>query len=297
MTNRCQHGKILGVPKVIRIAKGLDREPIEGGEAKSLVLSLAKGLRVLEVFDDAEPELTISDVARRADLDVGTAFRLVRTLVMLGYLYQVEGAKRYRLALKVLDLGFNAIGRMDLRANARPLLRSLVDTINEAASIGVLDGPDVVYIERVQAGISSLGVSRRVGSHVPAYCTAVGHAILAHLPVEQRMQVVNLRERRKLTPNTPVTIAEIEGCLQRVREKGYALSDQETVLGVRVIAAPILDPDGHPLATLSAASLSFVCSLEQFVSHTAEPVMKAAATLARILHVGGSTTTWVSPNV
>lgn len=258
--------------------------------AKSVVLSLAKGFRVLEVFDPHDPELTLSQIAARASLDAGTTFRLVKTLVMLGYLRQSEDRKRYRLGLKVLDLGFNAIGRTDLHTVARPILRSLVGPINEAASIAVLDGADCVYVERVQLGLGRLGVTQRIGSRVPAYSTAVGHAILAHLPLEQRLHVMNLRERVKLTPHTPVSIPEIEARLELVRQRGYALSDQDTVLGVRVIAAPILDPDGQPWAALSAAAPSFTCSLEEYIAHTAGPVMKAAETMARILRISGSTT-------
>lgn len=231
----------------------------------------------------------MSQIAERAALDAGTTFRMVKTLVMLGYLTQIEGKKRYRLGLKVLDLGLNAIGRMDLHALARPILRSLVGPINEAASIAVIDGADAVYVERVQLGLGRLGVTQRIGSRIPAYCTAVGHAILAHMVVEQRMRVLNLRERVKLTPNTPVSIPEIEERLARVRQLGYALSDQDTVLGVRVLAAPILDPDSQPWAAVSAAAPSFTCSLEEFVAHTAAPILKAAETLARFLRIAGST--------
>src|ERR1043165_8608437 len=86
--------------------------------SKSTVMSLAKGFRVLEVFDAREPELTLSQIATRAELDPGTTFRLVKTLVMLGYLHPADG-KRYRLGLKVLDLGFNAFGRMELATKPR----------------------------------------------------------------------------------------------------------------------------------------------------------------------------------
>ncbi len=257
-------------------------------ESKSLVMSLAKGFRVMEVFQAQQPELTISEIAERAELDVGTAFRLVKTLVMLGYLRQIPDTKRYCLDWKVLDLGFNAIGRMDLHTVARPLLRSLVGQVNEAASLAVLDGSDAVYVERVQFGLGRLGVTQRIGSRVPAYCTAVGHAILAHYPLEDRLRILNLRERVKLTPNTPVSIAEIEARLEAVRRLGYALSDQDTVLGVRVIAAPVLDPDGHAWGALSAAAPSFVCSLEQFIEHSRERVIEAAKTLGKVLRVTGS---------
>ena len=160
-------------------------------------------------------ELTLSQIAQRAELDSGTAFRLVKTLVMLGYLRQVENAKRYYLGLKVLDLGFHAISRMDLHASGRPILRGLVGQLNEAASIGVLDNSHVVYIERVQAGLARLGVNVRIGSRIPAYCTALGHSILAYLPFEQRVGILNMQERVKLTPRTPVTIPEIEERLER----------------------------------------------------------------------------------
>lgn len=256
--------------------------------SKSMVLSLAKGFRVLEVFDARAPELTLSQIAALAELDPGTTFRLVKTLVMLGYLQAAEG-KKYRLGLKVLDLGFNAFGRMDLHTIARPILRSLVGRVNEAASIAVLDGSELVYVERLQIPLGRLGVTQRIGARVPAYCTAVGHAILAHLPREECMQVLKARERVKLTPNTPVTLGEIESRLQRVRECGYAVSDQDTVLGVRVIASAIFDPDDRPWAAISAAAPWMACSLTEFVEHTASAVVTAAQTLTKVLRISGTT--------
>ena len=257
--------------------------------AKSLVLSLAKGFRILEVFDSTSREMSLTQIAAKAELDPGTTHRLIKTLVMLGYLKQAPEAKRYFLGLKVLDLGFHSLARMDLRDSARPILRSLVGRVNEAASIGVLEGAEIVYIERVQANLARLGVSVRVGSRIPVYCTALGLAILAHIPLDRRMEVLNLRERVKLTPRTPVTIPDIEERLERVRKLGYALSDQETVSGLRVLAASILDADGHPFAAVSVAAPSIVCTLEEFVASSAEPVMAAARDLGRLLSVSGAT--------
>lgn len=256
--------------------------------AKSTVLSLAKGLRVLEAFSAREPELTVSQIASKARLDAGTAFRVIKTFVLVGYLRQIEGTKRYRLAMKVLDLGFNALSGMDLHESSRPVLRTLVNQVSEAASLSVLEGADVVYIERVQAGLTRLGVNIRVGSRVPAYCTAAGHAILAHLPAGRRTEILRMKERVKLTPKTPVTIPEIERRLKRVRQAGYALSDQETVPGLRVLAAPVLDPDGHPYGAVSVAGPSVVCSVEDFVATAAGPLVRASEDLSRVLRVSGA---------
>jgi IclR family transcriptional regulator, pca regulon regulatory protein len=147
--------------------------------------------------------------------------------------------------------------------------------LNEAASIAAIDGSEMVYLERLQLPLGRLGITQRVGARVPVYCTAVGHAILAYLPVEERMQILNARERAKLTPNTPVSIAEIESRLQKVRENGYAVSDQDTVLGVRVIAAPIFDPDDRPWAAISAAAPWMACYLTK-VSRISGSVAHAA---------------------
>lgn len=97
---------------------------------KNLVQSLAKGMRVLEAFTDREPELGLAEVARRAGLDNATAFRMLNTLVTLGYVRRQGNGRLFRLSLKVLDLGFNAIAHSDLRDIARPVLRTLVGAVN-----------------------------------------------------------------------------------------------------------------------------------------------------------------------
>src|SRR5215831_17913783 len=148
-------------------------------EAKSSVQSLAKGFRVLEAFSGDAEEMTLSEIADVARLDAGTTFRMVNTLVNLGYLARVPASRRFRLTLKVLDLGFHAIARKDLRALARPVLQSLVSEVSEAASFGVIEGADVLYIERVRAGFTRLGVDIRIGTTIPAAISAIGYAILA----------------------------------------------------------------------------------------------------------------------
>src|SRR5688572_18776329 len=109
-------------------------------------MSLAKACSILEAFDGQEPELNLSELSRITNLDVGTVHRLVRTLVGLGYLQQGEGAKRYRLGLKVIDLGFNAISRIEVQSLTRPILLSLVGSVIGAASIAVISGTQVQYI-------------------------------------------------------------------------------------------------------------------------------------------------------
>ena len=255
---------------------------------KSVVQSLAKGFQVLEAFDMNNIDLSLTQISKRTGLDAGTVFRLVNTLVMLGYLERGEEPKRYRLSIKILDLGFHAIGRRDMRDLVRPYLRSLVGEVSEAASLCVLDGADAVYVERVHAGLVRLGVDIRIGSRIPAYYTAIGHSILAYLPKSETKRILDMRERVKLIPQTTTTYAEIEERLKLVRRQGYAFSDQDTAPMLRVIAAPIMDADGHPLAALSVAAPSLHMKAEQFVEKASEPVLRAAAEVGRALSISGS---------
>jgi len=264
--------------------------PADSATAKNTVQSLAKGFRLLEAFTAQEPELTMAEAARRAGLDNATAFRFLNTLVDIGYVERVPDTRLFRLTTKVLDLGFNAIAHSDLRTRARPILRELVGEVSEAASIGVLEGGDILYAERIQAGLTRLGVDIRIGSRVPAYCTAVGHSILAWLPRDTQIRILESQPRQKLTDTTVTDLDTILARLEKVRADGYAVSNQETVSGLYVIAAPVLDVDGIPLAGLSVASPAFRTSLAQFEAATVEPVRMAARNLSKVLQTGGGYT-------
>jgi IclR family transcriptional regulator, pca regulon regulatory protein len=257
---------------------------------KNTVQSLAKGFRVLEAFTSQEPELTMAEVARLAGIDNATAFRFLNTLVEIGYVDRVPDTRKFRLALKVLDLGFNAIARSDLRTRARPILRGLVGEINEAASIGVLDRADVIYVERIQAGLARLGVDIRIGNRVPAYSSAIGHAILAWHARADQISILESQPRRQLTATTTTDLDTLLARLEQVKRRGYAISDQETVSGLYVLAAPILDIDGIPLAGLSIAAPAFQTNLRDFEAAGAKLVMQAAQALSRALHSTGGFT-------
>lgn len=266
---------------------GID-SPAPSTDPKNLVRSLEKGFRVLESFGAAEPELTLAEAARRAGLDNATAFRLLNTLLALGYVDRVAGTRRFRLTLKCLDLGFNAVARMELRDRVRPVLRSLVGEVNEAASVGVLDGADAVYIERVQAGLVRLGVDVHIGSRIPAYCSAIGLAILAFLPRGDQSRTLDLAPRPRLTPRTMTDKRAIQRRLAATRRAGYIVVDQEITAGLRALAAPILDADDRPIAAVSVVAPVIRMSAEEFVKRTAAPVLDAARTIGRAIQAGGA---------
>jgi IclR family transcriptional regulator, pca regulon regulatory protein len=260
----------------------------ERGESRNVVNSLAKGLRILEAFSAERPELTLSEVASLAGLDPGTAFRMLNTLVMLGYLARIPESKRFRLALKVVDLGLHAIGRADLREIARPILRSIVGEVNEAASLGVLDGADILYIERVRAGLTRIGVDIRIGTTIPAFWSTIGEALLAYLPKAELERVLSVKPRPGAFPHKPMNRAEIEERLGHVRRHGYALRDSYFGSGLRVLALPVLDIDNYPLAAISVAVPQMQMSMDDFRKRALDSLRRAAADIAKAVQASGT---------
>ncbi|MXV06554.1 MULTISPECIES: IclR family transcriptional regulator [unclassified Xanthomonas] len=262
--------------------------PDDGDEAgdkklRSTVQSLAKGFRVLEAFSSEHEELSLSQIAALARLDPGTTFRMLNTLVELGYVHRVPESRRFRLTLKVLDLGFHAIARRDLRSVVRPLLRTLVSDVNEAASFAVLQGPDVLYIERVRAGITRLGVDIRIGTTVPSTRTAIGLAMLAHLAPAEVTRVTGV--------DVQVQTPEIEAMrctFDCVRRDRYVILESMLTEGLRVLAVPVLDADDYPLGAISVAAPSVRTSHAELLETALQPTLLAAKDIAFAIQASGS---------
>jgi IclR family pca regulon transcriptional regulator len=256
---------------------------------KNQVQSAAKVFAVLRAFDAALPELTITEVAGRAGLDRGTAFRLIHTLVSLGYLCPVPQTRRFRLSLKCLELGFLALSSQDLRAHAGPLLRERVPAIADAGSLGTLDGPDVVYLERIHTGLGRHDVDRRPGRRIRAYGAALGHAQLAFLPEPQQIAILESAERIKLSERTLTDLDALLERLRQVRTQGYAVSDGENAYGLRTVAAPVLNAEGAPIAGVSLTIDAQRMPLDAFLATAQPEVLQVARQLTdAVRHSAGS---------
>lgn len=258
---------------------------------KNFVQSVVKAFAVLKVFDASLPELTISEVAARAGLDRGTAFRLVHTLCHLGYLASVPRGRRYRLTLKCLELGYTPLARADLKMLARPLLHELVPDVADAASLGMLDGADVVYVERAQVELPQLNLDRRAGSRAGAYGAALGHVLLACLPAERQRDLLERSNRVRLSEKTLVDMEAILTRLAEVKARGYALSDGENAYGLRTVAAAVLDVDGSPVAGVSLTIHADRMPMEAFTARAVPEVLRVAQDLTRAISLSFGTIT------
>lgn len=256
---------------------------------KNLVQSVAKAFAVLKAFGPDRPELTLAEVAAQTGHDRGTAFRLVHTLVDLGYLRPVPDGRRFRLTLKCLELGYAALSADDLPTHARPLLRDLVPNLADAGSLGVLQKGEVIYLTRVEAGLERHGVVRRPGTRIGAYATALGQAILAWLPREAQVAQLESVPRVKLSDRTLTDLDALLARLDEVRARGYAVSDGENAYGLRTVAAPVLDARGEPAAGVSLTIGSDRLPLADFITLTAPRVRALAEELGAGLRLSFGT--------
>ncbi|WP_431281145.1 IclR family transcriptional regulator [Humitalea sp. 24SJ18S-53] len=246
---------------------------------KNLVQSVAKAFAVLKAFGPDLPELTVAEVAARSGHDRGTAFRLIHTLVDLGYLRPTPEGRRFRLTLKCLELGYAALSASDLPTHAQPLLRELVPDVADAGSLGVLEKGEVIYLARVEAGLERHGVVRRPGTRIGAYATALGHAILAWLPRDEQVAQLGCVARLKLSDRTLTDLDALLVRLAEVRARGYAVSDGENAYGLRTVAAPVIDGRGVPVAGVSLTMGGGRLALSEFVTLTAPRVRALAEEL------------------
>jgi len=198
------------------------------------IQSLARGLKILSLLSESSDGGSIIELANDLGIDKGSASRLMSTLVNYGFAEKDATSRRFFLGPQVVVLSRSLLTRMPLRDVAKPYLRELMKTTGECAHIGVISRGKVLYIDQVESP-ASLRVNAEVGFMAPLHCTALGKVLLAfgRQPIPENLE--------RYTESTLVTRESLHRHLEMVRDKGYAVDDEEFDLGVRCIAAPIFD--------------------------------------------------------
>jgi IclR family pca regulon transcriptional regulator len=218
--------------------------------------SLERGLAILGAFTPDRPALGISELAQRLNLTRSTTHRYVATLAKLGYLDQDEGTRKYRLAIRVLDLGFSVLGALGLREIAAPHLQRLTAATGHTSNLAIRDDTDVILIDRVRGRpgrYHHLEFSLHAGSRIPSYCSATGKALLAFLAQPDLDDVLDRVELLPRGPRSLTTRATLLAELGQVRRTGIALNDEELDSGLRSIAVPIRSRSGPVVAAINLA--------------------------------------------
>jgi DNA-binding IclR family transcriptional regulator len=237
-------------------------------------------LRSFETHADAE--LGIMELATRQQLNPSTAHRIARALVAAGLLEQDPDTERYRLGIGLVELGLLTLQRLGVEA-ARPVLESLGEATGEAINLGVRRGDDVMVVLRVPSA-QPLRFEQPAGSRVPIHTSAMGKAILAYAP-DPAAEVDRLSELTRLTSHTLTSRAAFKRDLQRTRERGYAVNDEERNLGARAVGVPVLDRRGHAMAAISVQGPT-VRLTDETVRTVASRLQEIAPKVASVLLLG-----------
>ncbi len=229
--------------------------------------SVKRGLAILGCFTPERSVLGIAEIADELGMSRSTTHRYVITLVALGFLEQ--GANRkYRLGLRVTDLGMSALNSTGLREHSRRYLEKLRRQTSHTVNLAVLDGAEVLYVDRARSfrqGQHKIDLNVRVGSRLPAYCTSLGKVLMAHLSAADQSKAIAVTELVKRGPNTIKTKKALLAELEHVREQGFAVNDEEMVKSLRSIAVPIRGERREVVAAINLVAHADTISVAEMV--------------------------------
>jgi IclR family transcriptional regulator, acetate operon repressor len=221
-----------------------------------------KTLSVLDALDVAQANgrSRLGDIAARARLPKSTVHRILGRLVARGYA-RAEGDGVYVLGPRILSLAGEMLHQLDPRAYALPILRDLHDEVGHTVHFAMLADDEAVYMEKLVDPGAPYQFASRIGGRIALHCTAIGKSLLAAMPLEEAHDTLARRPLERRTPNTLVTPAEIDAELAWVRERGFAIDDEENERNVRCVGSAVRDHRGHPTHAISVSALTVELSL------------------------------------
>ena len=244
--------------------------------------SVTTAIHLLKSFSADEHEIGISELAKRLGTAKSTVHRLATTLVSEGVLEQNPENGKYRLGIALFGLGALVRRRMDVSNEARPYLFALRATTNETVHLAILDGSEIMYVYNLES-THAIRMRSDIGVRKPAYCTAEGQAILAfHSP-----DVIDQIIRRGLRARTPQTItdpARLAKILELVRQRGYAIEDEESEIGMRCLAAPVRNDAAEVVAAVGVAGPVSRLSKKAIAGFIPHVIETAASISVRLGH-------------
>jgi len=251
--------------------------------------AVERALGILEAVSRRSGGLSNSEISRKLAIPKSSASYILRALERRGYLHRSSEDGKYRLGLKILDLGHGVAMGLDLREVARPILQDLVRRVNLTAHLAILENGEAVYIERVEAP-GFIQMNTWVGRRMYIHATSIGKALAAGLSHEELHAILAGHGLVKRTPKTITQHARLLKELEHVRARGYAMDDEENSIGVRCIGAPIYNAEGRVEAALGVSgTVAMVNSetLPRFIEAVKDAARRISAKLGYSTHSPG----------
>lgn len=254
-------------------------------ESPDFVQSLARGLQVLRAFDHTLPEASLSEIADRTGLARAVVRRNLLTLQHLGYV--AARGRQFLLTPRVLELGYSYLSSLGLGALAQQPMQQLAEAVGESCSLSVLDGGDIVYVQRIPVR-KVMSIALGIGARLPAFAASMGRVMLADLNSAALSAWLREHKLRAFTPATLHTAVALKAELGRVRTQGYALVAQELELGLCSIAVPIRAGNGRVVAGLNV-SMQYSEGVRERATAQVLPFLRGtAASIERAIAGGGN---------
>ena len=238
-----------------------------------LVRSVVKLVSLLEILAK-EKELGITEITQKIDVHKSTAYRFLTSLKELGYVKQNPENEKYSLTLRTFELGSAVVSRLSRREEARPIMRELANQTQETVHLATLESGEVVYIDKIDSP-QTIRLFSEVGRRAPAHCTGLGKALLAWASPEIIEEILKKGELHRFTKHTIADPTRLKEELQQIREKGYAIDDEEHEEGVYCVAAPIHGIDGK-VSTAISVSMPILRFEKKRVPELQKTVIEAA---------------------
>jgi IclR family acetate operon transcriptional repressor len=225
-------------------------------------VAVERALAILEAVGQRGSGLSNAEISRKLQIPKSSASYILRTLERRNYLRRERETGKYTLGMKILSLGRGALSALDVREIALPVMRDLAQHSRLTCHLAILDGPEAVYIEKVEAP-GFIQTDTWVGRRMRIHATSVGKALVAHIPQAEVEAILAETGFEKRTPHTVTTMPRFLKELEKVREEGFAVDDEENNLGARCLGAPIFNEAGE-----IEASLGLSGTTDQVNAHT-----------------------------
>ena len=242
---------------------------------------LDRAAQIMDCFGFDHKELSVSEIGRRTRLHKSTTHRILMALEYNQLIKQNPETGKYHLGIKLFKLGNQAVLQFDLRDICRPHLVRLMDKTKETVHLAVLDGDQVLYLDKVE-GPHALRMPSRVGRHITTYCTSLGKAMLSCLEETDVKRMLQSQPFKVLTPNTIRNLDLLLADLRATRKRGYSIDDEEIEIGLRCVGAPIYDHTMRMVGAISVAAPSARLTTQKLPAF-GRMVMEVAAEISKEL--------------
>jgi DNA-binding IclR family transcriptional regulator len=256
----------------------------------NLIQTIERVAQILDVLAKAAKGLNLGELAARVNLPKGTTHRLLSSLMYFDFVRQDPETRKYSLGFKLVELGSSLLEQINLRKEAEPFLHALSEKIHETVYLAVLEGPEVVYIEKIEAFDDSIGLraTSKVGQRNAANSCSLGKVLLSQLPDQVLHDLLREMPFIQKTENTITDPLQLKEHLQGVRARGYAIDDEESERGIRCIAAPVRNEVGLVVAAVSVSGPAIRITRERIQNSLKDDLVHTARSISKKLGYRGN---------